>query len=396
MFHITIGTIGGELPPTLEPDLRMTKAALLYADKVRLCSSTYSTWISALGKKNMSLEDLIQQTYKLDEMIPYMYHTQADITSALKANRLSRESFQSPNPTVKDVMFYLDNKRLGAKQYEEFKRRFDTLDLDNTQQEFDRAVKAGLLEIHQFREADNDIAASHLRGTFVQSVEKLAEEFNRVVMDAMTDSTTHPLFDDGTGSIVKLGIEVGLISPTATRVAQAKQTQLAANVLNRLPLFDDASMNEILDVRRELEGHLVRFRSAIMKYADMIKIASWDSEFSAEAEEVFHREIEAAVLDIEGAVRTNPSLLELATRKLVGAPALSTSVFSFIVAQLTSLTTITNLAMAASVGLGTAVYDAFKESQKGQRAVEQNQLYFYYRAGELLTNRTYEYRTELR
>ena len=212
----------------------------------------------------------------------------------------------------------------------------------------------------------------------------------------MTDSTTHPLFDDGTGSIVKLGIEVGLISPTATRVAQAKQTQLAANVLNRLPLFDDASMNEILDVRRELEGHLVRFRSAIMKYADMIKIASWDSEFSAEAEEVFHREIEAAVLDIEGAVRTNPSLLELATRKLVGAPALSTSVFSFIVAQLTSLTTITNLAMAASVGASTAVYDAFKESQKAQRAVEQNQLYFYYRAGELLTNRTYEYRTELR
>lgn len=396
MFHITIGTIGGELPPTLEPDLRMTKAALLYADKVRLCSSTYSTWISVLAKKDMTLEDLIQQTYKLDEMIPYMYDTQAEIASALKANRLSRESFQSPNPTVKDVMFYLDSKSLDAKQYEEFKTRFDTLDLDNIQQEFDRAVKAGLLEIHQFRETENNIAASHLRGTFVQSVEKLADEFNRVVTDAMTDGTTHPLFDDGTGSIVKLGIEVGVISPTATRVAQAKQTHLAANVLNRLPLFEEASMNEILDVRRELEGHLVRFRSAIMKYSDMIKNASWDSEFSAEAEEVFHREIEAAVLDIEETVKTNPSLLELATRKLVGAPLLSTSVLSFIVAQLTSLPTITNLSIAASVVAGTAIYDAFKESQKARQTVEQHQLYFYYRAGELLTNRTYEYRTAVK
>lgn len=393
MFHITIGTIGGELPPTLEPDLRMTKAALLYADKVRLCSSTYSTWISLLAKKNMTLEDLIQQTYKLDEMIPYKYRTQAEIASALRANRLSRESFQSPNPTVKDVMFYLESKRLEATQYEEFTKRFDKLDLDNTQQEFDRAVKAGLLEIHQLWQMGNN-ALSELRGTFVQSVERIADEFNRVVMDAMSDSTTHPLFDDGTGSIVKLGIEVGLISPTATRVAQAKQTQLAANVLNRLPLFEEASMNEILDIRRELESHLVRFRSAIMKYADIIKNASWDSEFSAEAEEVFHRDIEAAVRDIEDAVRTNPSLLALATRKLVGASALSASVFSFIVAQLTSLPTITNLAMAASVGAGTAVYDAFKESQKAQQTVEQNQLYFYYRTGELLTNRTYEYRTE--
>jgi hypothetical protein len=290
MFHITIGTIGGELPPTLEPDLRMTKAALLYADKVRLCSSIYSTWISWLAKKNMSLDDLIQQTYKLDEMIPHMYRTQAEIAEALRANRLSRESFQSPNPTVNDFMFYLDTKRLNAKQYEEFKTRFYTLDLDNIQQEFDRAVGAGLLEIHQFRETENNIPASYLRGTFIQSVENLADEFNRVVIDAMTDSTTHPLFDDGTGSIVKLGIEFGVISPSATRVAQAKQTQLAANVLNRLPLFDEASMNEILDVRRELEGQLVRFRSAIMKYADTIKNAAWDDEFCAEAEELFHRE----------------------------------------------------------------------------------------------------------
>jgi hypothetical protein len=41
MFHITIGSA----PTTnlgLEPDLKMLKAALLYGDRVRFCSSTYS------------------------------------------------------------------------------------------------------------------------------------------------------------------------------------------------------------------------------------------------------------------------------------------------------------------------------------------------------------------
>ncbi len=41
MLHITIGTAPTE-PPSLEPDLRMVKVALLYADKVILCSSGYS------------------------------------------------------------------------------------------------------------------------------------------------------------------------------------------------------------------------------------------------------------------------------------------------------------------------------------------------------------------
>lgn len=326
-------------------------------------------------------------------MIPHMYRTQAEIAAALRANRLSRESFQSTSPTFDDFMFYLKSKQLEAKQYEEFTKRFDTLDLEHTQKEFDRAVKDGLLEIRQIGETEN-IPLSDLRGTLVQSVEKIADEFIGVVTDTMTDSTTHPLFDDEAGSIVKLGIEAGVISPTASRIAQAKQTQLAANVLNRLPLFDDASMNEILDIRSELEGQLVRFRSAIMTYADVIKLASWDNEFSVEAEELFHREIEPAVLDIEDAVKSNPSLLELAIRKLAGKAAVGTSVFSFIVAQFASLPTITSMAVAAGINATTAIYETFKETQRAQRTLEQNQLYFYYRAGVLLTSGTYQYRSD--
>jgi hypothetical protein len=190
-------------------------------------------------------------------------------------------------------------------------------------------------------------------------------------------------------------MEVGTISPTLTRIGQAKQTQLASDVLGKLPLFDEASMNEILDIRLDLDPYLIRFRSAIMKYADKITNASWDKEFWAEAEETFHREIEPAVLDIEDVVKSKRSLFELATRKVVDKPALTGSIFSFIVSKLSALPTIASAAMAIGVGTATAIYDAIKEAQNQARTVEQNQLYFYYRAGQLLTDRTYEYRKHI-
>jgi hypothetical protein len=48
--------------------------------------------------------------------------------------------------------------------------------------------------------------------------------------------------------------------------------------------------------------------------------------------------------------------------------------------------------MSAGLGVATAVYDAIVESRKQQLAIEQNQLYFYYKAGQLLSNGTHQYR----
>jgi len=57
------------------------------------------------------------------------------------------------------------------------------------------------------------------------------------------------------------------------------------------------------------------------------------------------------------------SMIELATRKVVGAPALGTSLFSFIVSQFSALQIISRVVMAAGIGISTAVYDAYKEEQ---------------------------------
>jgi hypothetical protein len=391
MFHITIGTAGAN-PPTLEPDIKMVKAAVLYGDKARLCSAHYSTWNFLLSMKDATVEDMIAQTYENEEMIPHMFSSAEEVRIALMQNRLARAALESVNPSPKDLDFRREFKQLYARQFEEFKKDWPSLDKERAQDQFDVAVGEGLLEIHRFHLAETEnIGASQLRGTFQESVEKIGNEITGVIMRAVSDSSTYPLFDDGAGSIIRAGVEFGTMAPTAVRTSQAKQTQLAAELLARLPLFEDASMKEIIDIRRELDGSLIRFRGAIMKYSDKIRNASWDKEFSAEAEETFHREIEPAVLDIEDAVKSNRSLVEIAARKLVDKPALTTSLFSFIVSQISALPTISSLGMSIGIGTATAIYDAVKEAQQQSGELQRNQLYFYYRAKELLNDGTFEY-----
>src|SRR3989442_14961233 len=129
MFHITIGTAGAH-PPTLEPDIRMVKAALLYGDKVRLCSAHYSTWIFLLGMKDATLEDLIAQSNEVEETIPHMFSTLEEARLALLQNRLARRSLEAKNPTPKDLEFRRGLIEINAQQFEEFRKEWPTLDVE--------------------------------------------------------------------------------------------------------------------------------------------------------------------------------------------------------------------------------------------------------------------------
>lgn len=384
MFHITIGSA-----PTpnlnLEPDLRMLKAALLYGDQVRFCSSTYSLLsqfsevIALSAEERLDFHERIIPNSKIPE--PYR-------TMALERIRGWKRILQDPNTAESSRHDTLREIEAGWAMFLERSPLVPQIEALRT---LNRAVEEGLLEIHNFKTIQE--ANIMDRGFYGSaSAPKLEGEFVDLVGEAVKNGDTYPMFDGSAGGYIRKLIDDGLLAASEPRMSQAKQSQLAANLLGRLPEFDGASVNEILDIRRELERPLVRFRGAVMGYAEKIKTASWDENFSTEAENVFHKEIEPAVLDIEDAVKSNSSLLSLATRKVADAPALATSAFSFFISHLTAFPTVTGLAMAASIGVGTAFYDAYKKWREQEQKVGQNQLYFYYRAGELLSEGAYEYR----
>jgi hypothetical protein len=86
---------------------------------------------------------------------------------------------------------------------------------------------------------------------------------------------------------------------------RSKEVALAAHWLRRLPLFPQASIREVLDIRRELEKPLLRFRGAMIGFSEKIQDAPWDKDFSVEAERVFVQDVTPAILNLEEEVQSN-------------------------------------------------------------------------------------------
>jgi hypothetical protein len=217
---------------------------------------------------------------------------------------------------------------------------------------------------------------------------RLAKEYVEAVSATVTDASTYPLFDEVTGDLIRDSIREGLIPVSDNAVVRSKETGLAADLLKRLPLFDEASIEEILDIRRELQRPLVRFRGAMISFSEGIKNAAWDENFSFDAERVFNKDVAPVILDIEDEVKANPYLIELARNWInksllvAGGSALAVTLSNL------SLPSIAALSIGAIVNTAITIRDTNKEWSKNQRAVEKNSLFFYYRAGKLLSGQT--------
>ena len=177
-------------------------------------------------------------------------------------------------------------------------------------------------------------------------------------------------------------------------MSRGKQSQLAASLFERLPNFDLANMSEILDIRRELQAPLVRFRASIVSISADIEAAPWTRDFWHDVEQVFRKQVEPALLDIEEAIRSNGYLRALVSRfadaeKIASASAkfaaLPSALSIFYADHKAFL-----LAISAIAGLTPVALNAFEtlyQVRQKRDEVTKNQLFFYYEAKRKLQDR---------
>jgi len=392
-FHITIGTTPA-YGLDLAADLKLVKAAILYGDKAKLCSAASSFLLTSQGFGKMKTKD---QFDLLVSLLPYFVEDPVELQRVNFQVALLRKVLGTKHKGRQQYQIEARMKKELQTLWENAIRKNSKLMQPESVRGIEKGVAEGLLEVHYFDllkdtaevfklSADNSlIDQEKLRG--------LMYEYLDLVTEAAQNGETYPMFDDETGKMLKSVVEAGSLLTSPAKLAQSRQSALAADLLKRLPVFDDATVHEVIDIRRELENPLIRFRSAVMGYAEKIKSAAWDEDFSIEAEQVFRRDIEPAVLEIEDAVKSNASLLDMATRKLADKNVLLTSLFSFFVSNFTDFPKITQLMLAAGVGGAAAALEVWRERQSQHAAVEKNQLYFYYGTKKLISEGKFEYRT---
>jgi hypothetical protein len=379
LFHITVGTaLQWQGTVDLTHELRLLKAALLYADKVKLCSLASSIIVTLAQYKNLSddekLEVAVAMFLKLNEIkndnseqVTYL----VNMLKLLQKDRRIKKELEKRLPHKEFMLLYKLDKWF-REMIQTSKRAFqegvakvtDGVRVD----ELEAALRTGLIEFHWVQPSGDNVV----------------QEFFNVVADAVTSGKTYPLFDDMTGGLVSAAIKEHKLTPADASIGRAKSVGLSADLFSRLPLFDNASVSEIIDIRKELDKPLIRFRSAITGFSSEIESASWDKEFTQECDQLFHEKVAPTILEIEEACKANKRLTVYFNKVFDEKVILGASALGMLLASASELPNTIAQFIPVTAGVAAVLYKAEKDWREKYEQIEKNQLYFYYKAGELL------------
>lgn len=391
-LHFTVGT-GPSLDDStrhlsLENDARLLKAGLLYADRVKLASVGSSLTLRMVADAKSGPErqlEFLERHFR--ENVSRDHPEQA--ATMLEFIRLYRPLLRGRNLTKEQLALRFKISRELGGAWSTFKEGWEGFARRAGIDEIQAARRSGLVEVENFaaggveRSSALSPNANELRSD--EYYEAITAELFGMLADAVEGGATHPMFDEQAGELVRLGVEAGHISVSDTGRTLSRHGGLASDLLRRLPLFDDASVGEILDIRRELEVPLVRFRGAVSEFSDGMRASGWSSDFAGDAEEVFTRHVAPAVQEIEEMVRDNSFLAELWPRMTrpqdwgVGAG------LGMMAYNLASLPEIASLVAAGGVGFAGAARNAYLEHRDGRREIEGHRLFFYRETGRRLS-----------
>ena len=136
-------------------------------------------------------------------------------------------------------------------------------------------------------------------------------------------------------------------------------------------------------MRRDLRLPLLGFRQAVAAFAREVRSAAWHEGFEEEAEALFREKVEPEMEKIAHAIRENSSYAELGRKVLRhGGTGLMGGIVGGFLASASSLPDVSVAALMG--GVGAPMVKALLDKRQRLRELEENQLYFYYAAGEAL------------
>jgi hypothetical protein len=223
------------------------------------------------------------------------------------------------------------------------------------------ALEAGLLEVDPLLSSDDAFSSKRL-------VEILVARIG----DLLQTESSYPLFDDGAGGLVRAGLEEGLFQTRPAGQRRARQAALAAGLIDHLPAFPTAGMDEVLDARRELGAPLARFRASMARLAREASTEAYDPEFAAYLEDLWVQEVEPALEEIREIIKSRPSLVELArgALEIYGGASLG-----LVISDLTELPGVLGLATG---GVAAGALELAWDREQRRREARRTDMYWSY------------------
>lgn len=345
----------------LTSELDLCRAALLYADRVRLSSPVASMVADIEGVRDLTRH---QRRELILRLLPDMKpDTGPSIVQAI------REVEQRRGPEAVRTKMQLDARLRTT--WPEIEAKLVELAEDSGLGELRAAMGTGLLELDPMFQPGEEFDADTMMERLVARLSELLQ-----------GTDVFPLFDDDVGGLVRSGLQEGLFVSTPTQERRARNAGLARGFIDLLPSFPRASVDEIIDIRQELRDPLVRFRATIGILSREVEIEAYSDEFGQEVQDLWCERVAPALIEIEERVRENSYLRELAGQ--LDVPGMAASGVGVAMSSFADLPQVVSLAVGASVGL----INAERARRDTRKSIERTQFYFLYRSEQSLLKRS--------
>lgn len=264
-LHVAIAVAPSGL--TLEKELRLIKASLLYADTISLYSpaailfDSVALLADAPDKAKFGLiaelatemgqSDVVDELLSLRSMIESIGNERRRILARVRFERALSEAWK---PLREKALEMLEQAGMH---------------------DLAHLVEIGLVQVHPVGaevSADGD---------------QMAKAMTARIADILTSATCYPLFDDLSAKLASAMVEMGYVRLDKAREARGVKVTSAVTFVGHLPSFEDADLMTLLEAREAVSDHLGLFRSAVREVGHSFESSAFTPELRLEIDDAW-------------------------------------------------------------------------------------------------------------
>lgn len=364
----------------------MAKAAILYADEVELISPSAALMASLSAIAAGQDADLLDILLDLDD------ETIAHLGGASSLAPEWRENLRAirslPRAALRGLA--VDHPiRLLRGQLDAMLAASTSQLRESTERQL---TESGMAELLPAFEAGVVYLSPSGISEDVSTSDQFAEAALAILAGLLMDPTSHVILDATASRLASRLVETGELRPDDLALRHAGEAAVGTGLVARLPAFVDPPVTELLDLRRDLSGPLMRYRSASMRMASTLAHESFDPRSGVEIDDLWRREVAPALADIKDGLADHGLIREMAkstfkdvTTLLTGAagPALYIGMGAFTAddSMIATAAAIATPGVAAMQAMGRGAM----ESGQQRRQIRRHELYYLYEAGRRIS-----------
>ena len=163
---------------------------------------------------------------------------------------------------------------------------------------------------------DRNIVSVYDYGFKEFDVNELTGGYFANLMNAMYNGTAYPLFDKQSSGVIDSVVQTKLLDIGRLDDKVLRHAGVASEILMTLPTLESATVDELIDLKKENQTPLANFRKAIYGFSNQIESLPWDNNFQYDCLQLYNTEVVPRIQEINEVMTQTSVLKNLGNRVL--------------------------------------------------------------------------------